>query len=315
MTRARSPRQPRPSPGYTPSPDRKPSPDRRPSPGCKPSRARRFLGVRRVVAACLLLLAVPASLSATWSVVAVNTRTGQVIIASATCVAQERFAGFPAKGLMDVQAIVVPGVGVAAAQAGVDRTRSNQELIYREMKAGTAPEEIVEMLAADSSFERRQFAIVDMQGRCAGHSGSRNGQASLAVADSLPAAGIYFSIQGNILADDDVVHEAVAAFKAEGGTMADRVMAAMEAADAQGGDRRCTCDTPPLLEGVACDGKTSHVAYILAVDPSDPEGESFNDGDYSLYIDVHDQNIGPGENANPVKTLRMRYDRWKAESG
>lgn len=280
-----------------------------------PSPARKLSAVRRVVASCLLLLAVPASLSATWSVIAVNARTGQVIIASATCVSQERFAGFPAKGLMDIQAIVAPGIGVAAAQAGVDRTRSNQELIFREMKIGTAPEEIVAMLAADSSFERRQFAIVDMQGRCAGHSGSRNGQASLAVADSLPDAGIYFSVQGNILASDDVVHEAVAAFKAEGGTMADRVMAAMEAADAQGGDRRCTCDTPPLLEGVACDGKTSHVAYILAADPGNPAGESFNDGDYSLYIDVHDQNIRPDENANPVKTLRMRYDRWKAGSG
>lgn len=269
----------------------------------------------RSVAAALLLLLVPASLSATWSVIAVDARTGQVIIASATCVPQARFAGFPAQGLMDIQAIVVPGVGVAAAQAGVDRTRSNQQLVYREMKLGTAPEAIIEMLAADSSFERRQFGIVDMQGRCAVHSGSGNGEASLAVADSLPDAGIYFSVQGNILASDDVVHEAVSAFKAAGGTMADRVMAAMEAADAQGGDRRCTCESPPLLEEVACDGKTSHVAYILVANPDDPEGESFNDGEYALYIDVHDQNIQPGENANPVKTLRMRYDRWKAGSG
>ena len=281
---------------------------------CRQPRIRRQPRICRVVAVVLLLLLVPASLSATWSVIAVDTRTGQVIIASATCVAQARFAGFPAQGLMDIQAIVVPGVGVAAAQAGVDRTRANQELVYREMKIGTAPEAIVEMLAADSSFERRQFGIVDMQGRCAGHSGSGNGAASLAVADSLPHAGIYFSVQGNILASDAVVHEAVSAFKAAGGTMADRVMAAMEAADAQGGDRRCTCESPPVLEGVACDGKTSHVAYILVANPDDPEGESFNDGDYSLYIDVHDQNIQPGENANPVKTLRMRYERWKGST-
>ncbi len=311
MTRPRSPRQP------SSRPARKPSRGRGRSPAASRAheRTRRFACVRRLVAACLVVLTVPASLSATWSVIAVDTRTGQVIVASATCVAQERFAGFPAKGLMDIQAIVAPGVGVAVAQAGVDRSRSNQELVYRELKKRTAPEAIVEMLAADSSFERRQFAIVDMQGRCAGHSGSRNGQASLAVADSVPEAGIYFSVQGNILASDDVVHQAVAAFKAQGGAMADRVMAAMEAADAQGGDRRCTCEAPPLLEGVACDGKTSHVAYILVADPGDPEGESFNDGEYSLYIDVNDQNVRPDENANPVKTLRMRYDRWKAESG
>ena len=270
---------------------------------------------RRLLASLLALAIFPALLSATWSVIAIDTRTGQVVIASATCVAQGRFPNFPARDLMDIQAIVVPGVAVAAAQAGVDRTRANQELIYRELKAGTAPDRIIEMLSEDPDFERRQFGIVDLQGRCAGHSGSGNGQASLAVADSVPASGIHFSVQGNILASDDVVHLAVEAFKSEGGTMADRVMAAMEAADAAGGDGRCTCESEPLLDHVPCDGKTSHVAYILVANPDDPEGESFNDGDYSLYIDVTDENIGEGENANPVITLRMRYDRWKAGGG
>ena len=269
---------------------------------------------RRLLVSLLLLTVFPAVLSATWSVIAIDTRTGQVVIASATCVAQGRFAGFLSEGLMDIQAIVVPGVAVAAAQAGVDRTRANQELIYAELKNGTAPDRIIEMLSEDPQFERRQFGIVDLQGRCAGHSGSGNGEASLAVADSIPAQGIYFSVQGNILASDDVVHLAVAAFKDEAGSMADRVMAAMEAADDAGGDVRCTCESEPLLDHVPCDGKTSHVAYILVADADDPEGESFNDGEYSLYIDVTDENIREGENANPVRTLRMRYDRWKAEN-
>lgn len=266
---------------------------------------------RRLSAVLLLLVLFPVAVSATWSVIAVDTRTGQVIIASATCVAQGRFAGFPAEGLMDIQAIVVPGVGVAAAQAGVDGTRANQRLIYAELKKGTPPEQIIEMLSEDPRFDRRQFGIVDMQGRCAGHSGSGNGAASLAVADSIPAEGIYFSVQGNILASDDVVHLAVEAFKGERGTMADRVVAAMEIADLAGGDRRCTCESEPIPEA-PCDGKTSHVAYLLVANPDDPEGESFNDGRYSLFIDVTDENIQPDENANPVKTLRMRYDRWKA---
>ncbi len=278
--------------------------------------ARRLLTVARRLLGSLLLLStfLPGPLSATWSVIAIDTRTGQVVTASATCVAQGRFANFPARGLMDIQAIVVPGVAVAAAQAGVDRTRANQELIHAELKKGTAPDRIIEMLSEDPQFERRQFGIVDMQGRCAGHSGSENGAASLAVADSIPASGIYFSVQGNILASDDVVHRAVAAFKTEAGTMADRVMAAMEAADAEGGDMRCTCESDPILDHVPCDGKTSHVAYILVADADDPAGTSFNDGDYSLFIDVTDENIRAGENANPVRTLRMRYDRWKAET-
>jgi uncharacterized Ntn-hydrolase superfamily protein len=274
-----------------------------------------FPAFRRSLAgatAALTMLSTPAS--ATWSVIAVDSRTGRVVIASATCVSQERLERFPAKGLMDVQAIVVPGVGVAAAQAGVDRTRENQRLIYRELDAGTSPDRIIEMLKADPRIESRQFGIVDLQGRCAGFSGSDNGAASLSVQDSIPQLGIYFSVQGNILASDAVVHGAVAAFKAEGGTLTDRVMAAMEAADAAGGDRRCTCESEPILDA-PCDGKTAHVAYLLAADPDDPRGEGVNDGDYFLYLNVTDSDIRPHENANPVITLRMRYDAWKGRQG
>ena len=88
-------------------------------------------------------------------------------------------------------------------------------------------------------------------------------------------------------------------------------MAAMEAVDAQGGDSRCTCESEPL-PNAACDGKTSHVAYILMAEKDDTNGSSFNDGVYSLYISATDEDIQPNENANPVKTLRMRYDRAMA---
>ena len=269
---------------------------------------------RGAVAAVAALTVLPLTVSATWSVIAVDMRTGRIVIASATCVPQERFANFPAAGLMDIQAIVVPGVGVAAAQAGVDRTRENQRLIYRELQAGTPPEEILDMLREDPDIERRQFGIVDLQGRCAGFSGSENGQASLAVQDSVPGTGIHFSVQGNILASDAVVHDAVAAFKADGGTLTDRVMAAMEAADAAGGDRRCTCETEPVSPA-PCTHRTSFVAYILAADPGDAEGESFNDGEYTLYLSVTDDEIQPDEDANPVTVLRQRYDAWNARAG
>lgn len=245
----------------------------------------------------LLLLAHPAQ--ATWSVVALDRDTGTLVIASATCVARARFATFPADGLMDIQAIVEPGKGIAAAQAGVDRTRANQTLIADELRKGTDPAEILGKLRLDPDFERRQFGIIDMEGRRAGHSGSKNGRASLDVQGR--DGRVVYSIQGNILASDDVIEDAVAAFEDAEGSLADRVMAAMEAADAAGGDRRCTCETEPLT-AAPCDGKTSHVAYILQADATTPEGE------YTFYIDVTDENIEPYENANPVKTLRMRYD-------
>jgi len=254
----------------------------------------------------------PSAASATWSVIAIDLATGRVVVSSATCVAQSRFAGFPALGLMDIQAIVVPGVGVAAAQAGVDNTRANQNLIYEQLKAGTDPRLILDMLRADPSIERRQFGMIDMQGRSIGFSGSENGAASTSVQGQVPGTQIFYSVQGNILASDLVVTNAAEAFEDEDGDILDKVMAAMEAADDAGGDRRCTCETEPVPDA-ACDGRNAHVAYILAADRGDPEGASFNDGDYHMYIDVTDENIESQENGNPVITLRMRYDAWREQ--
>ena len=286
---------------------------------CRSPRAirkmRRALGERLASAALVLcaVLLTPGTLAATWSVIAIDAATGRVVVASATCVPQGRFAGFPALGLMDVQAIVVPGIGVAAAQAGVDNTRRNQWLIFRQMQAGTPPSEIIDLLRADPGLERRQFGIVDMRGRSAGFSGSRNGAASLDVQGQVPGTAVHYSVQGNILAADSVVHDAARALIEGGPTLADRVMAAMEAADRAGGDSRCTCESEPVVPDVPCTGKTSHVAYILEALPSDPNGVSFNDGDYHMYISATDQDIVPGEDANPVITLRRRYETWKSD--
>lgn len=256
----------------------------------------------------------PSAVSATWSVIAVDARTGRVVVSSATCVAQASLRSFPSLGLMDIQAIVVPGVGVAAAQAGVDRSRANQTLVYEQLKAGTDPRLILDMLRGDPDIERRQFGIVDLHGRSIGFSGSGNSAASLSAQGQVPGTEIYYSVQGNILASDAVVQSAARALENAQGDILDKVMAAMEAADAAGGDRRCTCETEPVPDA-DCDGRNAHVAYILAADRNDAEGQSFNDGDYTMFIDVTDENIQSDENGNPVITLRMRYDAWKAQNG
>jgi hypothetical protein len=116
----------------------------------------------------------------------------------------------------------------------------------------------------------------------------------------------------------------VKAFIAATGGITDRVMAAMEAADAAGGDSRCTCQTPPDSAGgatIPCTTRTSTVAYILAADPKDTNGPDnqpnlHNNGKYAMYVTVSQPNHGPtfnikpGENLNPVKTLCIRYDAW-----
>jgi hypothetical protein len=96
-------------------------------------------------------------------------------------------------------------------------------------------------------------------------------------------------------------------------------MAALEAADAAGGDSRCSCP-PPAADGaaatIACEGKTAHVAYILMAEKNDTSGDSHNNGTYAMFLRVAQPGKGAneiraGENLNPVKTLRLRYDQWR----
>ena len=221
---------------------------------------------------------------------------------------------------MGIQAVIVPGKGVAACQAGVDGTHANQMLVYAELQKGTDPARIIEMLSADPAFQSRQFGILDLQGRSAGHSGLTNGYVSQDVQGRVPGTQIYYSIQGNILRPGDVVPNAVKAFLHTTGSLTDRVMAALETADQYGGDSRCVC--PPLpADGskplIACEGRTSYIAYILMADKSDTNGNSHNNGKYAMYLTVTQPEQGgpnaikPGENLNPVKTLRVRYNTWR----
>jgi hypothetical protein len=237
-----------------------------------------------------------------------------MVVASATCVSQRALRGFPSEGLWDVQAIVVPGKGAAVAQAAVDRSRATQLRIREGLRNGESPDALLdELRGSDPAIESRQFGIVDMSGRSAGFSGARNGAASLSLQGSVRGTGIEVAIQGNLLESDAVVLDAMAAFLSTEGTLEDRVMAAMEAADAAGGDARCTCTTAPVPEA-PCSTRTAHVAYLLVADPSDvPDPEHPGRGAWSLFLDVTDENILPSEDANPVKTLRLRYDAVRAQ--
>jgi hypothetical protein len=132
---------------------------------------------------------------------------------------------------------------------------------------------------------------------------------------------VFYSIQGNILRPGEVVPNAVQALIHTKGALTDRVMAAMEAADGSGGDSRCNCPPWPSdgsKPPIPCTNRTSYIAYVLMADPKDRTVSSHNEGQYSLYLRVISpgKNRGPnqihaGEDLNPVKTLRLRYDKWR----
>ena len=195
--------------------------------------------------------------------------------------------------------------GRAACQAGVDGTHKNQMLVFQELQKGTDPKQIIEMLAADPAFQSRQFGILDLQGRMAGHSGLTNGYVSQDIQGQVPGTEIFYSIQGNILRPGQVVPNAVQAFLKTQGAITDRVMAAMEAADGSGGDSRCDCPPWPTdgtKPKIPCDGRTSHVAYILMAEKGDTNGDSHNNGKYAMYITVSQ----PGADKGPGQVKRRR---------
>src|SRR2546428_12812584 len=93
--------------------------------------------MKRALLALTLVLATESSAWATWSIIAVDKKTGQVIVASATCVAQ---AAFPkrqpngARDLMDVQAVIVPGARVSACHAAPQKTPRKLMMGFQDIK-------------------------------------------------------------------------------------------------------------------------------------------------------------------------------------
>lgn len=130
------------------------------------------------------------------------------------------------------------GVGVAATQAIVDVSYGPQAIEL--LSLGYSPEVVVEtILAADPnpdperwSIEGRQFSVMDALGNVATHTGSG---ASEWAGHKM---GRNVSAQGNILAGPEVVNDMVVAFESASGHLSNRLMAALEAGQAAGGDKR-----------------------------------------------------------------------------
>ncbi|MCH8836648.1 MAG: DUF1028 domain-containing protein [Candidatus Marinimicrobia bacterium] len=123
------------------------------------------------------------------------------------------------------------GVGAVATQSFVlvDYGPNGLEL----MAGGLAAPQVLEQLvAADEGREVRQVAMIDAHGQVAAHTGD----------SCIPAAGQHvgenYSVQANLMFSDQVWPRMKVAYESAEGDLADRMMAAMEAAQAAGGDIR-----------------------------------------------------------------------------
>jgi len=205
------------------------------------------MGTRAKAAGLAILLGlVAAPAAATWSIVAVDPETGEVGGASATCTPWAR-----------VIFGVVPGKGIIVTQAASNKAaRRHGEALLRQ---GRSPAEIVAAITdagADPTHTRQQHGIVALgfTADAAGYSGRDTAR----VTGDLQGKGV--SVQGNILAGQAVLGAALDAFEAArrdaAAPLAERLLRALEAGAAQGGDRRC--------------GKqTAITAYLVVARPDD----------------------------------------------
>ena len=157
----------------------------------------------------------------TYSIVARDPKTGELGVAVQTC----WFA------VGSVVPWVEPGVGAIATQSFTETAYGPGGLTL--LREGVRPKEALRRLvAADPGAARRQVAMVDARGRLAVHTGS----------GCVPAAGqetgAGFSVQANMMERDSVWGAMAAAFEASEGELPERMIVALRAAEAEGGDMR-----------------------------------------------------------------------------
>jgi uncharacterized Ntn-hydrolase superfamily protein len=158
----------------------------------------------------------------TWSIIAKDSATGQIGIAVAT--------RFFAVGALVPH--IAPGIGGIATQALVNPYYGIDGL--KLLCDGKSPQDVLaSLIAADSGRETRQLHIMDASGRIAAHTGRE------CIDWCGHLGGDGFSIAGNMLAGARVLDDTAKAFVAHARLpFARRLLAAMRAGEAAGGDKR-----------------------------------------------------------------------------
>jgi uncharacterized Ntn-hydrolase superfamily protein len=161
------------------------------------------------------------------------------------------------------------GVGALSTQALVNPHYGRQGLDL--LRAGVAAPEVVGNLTApDEGREHRQLHVIDAEGRIGQHTGAKCVDWCGAV------KGDGFSVAGNMLANERVIRETARAFRESRKPFAERLIAALEAGEAAGGDKR---------------GKQSAALLVFSLEEY---------ADLNLRVDDH---------VDPLAELRRLYDK------
>lgn len=213
-------------------------------------------------------------LYSTYSIVARDPETGQLGVAVQThqmCVGR-------------VVPWLQPGVGAVATQSMANVGFASMALTM--LREGVpAPRVIDALIASDAEAHRRQVAVVDAEGRVGAWTGEG------CIPEAAHQLGEGYSVQANMMANDTVVPAMAAAYEHANGDLAQRMMAALEAAQGEGGDIR---------------GMQSAALKVVSGDHEKPSWSS----DYDLRVDEHEDPIG-----ELGRLVRLRHAQHTASLG
>ncbi len=173
------------------------------------------------------------------------------------------------------------GVGAVATQSLVDPAYGPLGLEL--MRAGRpATSALAGLLASDEGRDVRQVAMIDAGGRVAAHTGDK----CIAAAGHVVDQEHQFSVQANLMTDDHIWPAMAQAYRASDGDLADRLIAALEAAQSAGGDIR---------------GRQSAAIVIVAAEST---GKPWIDRRFDLRIEDHPR---PVEELKRLVRLQRAY--------
>jgi uncharacterized Ntn-hydrolase superfamily protein len=176
------------------------------------------------------------------------------------------------------------GVGAVATQSFVDPSYGKNGLDL--MRAGkAAPDTLKELLAKDEGRDVRQVAMIDAQGRVDAWTGKNDIQSAGHI------VGKNFSVQANLMLNDKIWPAMAHAFENTRGDLADRMLAALDAAQAAGGDIR---------------GRQSAALIVVT---GKPTGQAWKDRTFDLRVD---DSTEPLKELRRLVTLQRAYNHMNA---
>jgi uncharacterized Ntn-hydrolase superfamily protein len=243
------------------------------------------------------LLSFQAQAQDTFSIIAVDPATGDIGSAGASCVDGASNFG----GIIDIITKIIPGRGGVNSQAYVCIPNSNLNNAITQMETGATPDEIIDYLLNNDSCNSqnfnpayRQYGIADFDPNGDPRTAGFTGTAADDYKDDIQGAN--YSVQGNILLNETVLNNMQANFNSTTGTLADKLMSAMQGANFAGADSRClargTSSTSAYLLVYKADDEINNPHIRLNIEEM-PFGEEPIDSLQSLY----NQFLGSNETA------------------